>query len=394
MEGDIQYLTDEQIEKILNRSAPYRRDSDREAYEFHRKKRQYEAAAERNTLYGGAYKSLGGPPYLWKILDREKKIDPEQRIFLPYYSTWPEESTIWKWQWEIPELLRLKLVAFMLHVNHLDHNSVRAELFRRYKEFTPVTYEEWVVKEQMRAMLRQQITDKDAPALKWIPDKTLNLTEEYLTWQEKKDDAILATVSILYDDSAVNAIITELSDATPAIRVSAAKKMAKMRMESDHYDPTPIDPAKKNLAEVRLGKVIDALINSLATDKEAVVKKEAMQSLIVQGNVKAIPALIAALKDANVGVRAAAATSLGTKSFVDKTAFQPLLDTLVDEAGVVSANVALSLEAYKDKDAIKPLQKALGNDYNLTRCNAIKSLYAIGGDKVMDIIGNILNNLR
>ncbi len=150
-------------------------------------------------------------------------------------------------------------------------------------------------------------------------------------------NAILAAMSTIKDDRATDAIIRAMSDDNPAIRLSA--------------------------------------INHLPYGK----------------NDKVVAALIKALKDTSVGVRAGAAKALGTEAFVDKTAFQPLLDALADEAGVVSASVALSLGAYKDKDAIKPLQLALRNDYNLTRSNAILSLFAIGGDEVMDIIGKAMS---
>lgn len=199
------------------------------------------------------------------------------------------------------------------------------------------------------------------------PAEAFDNLQPLLARKADKDeyDAILAAMTTIRDPRAVDALVAALENENPDLRVIAAK----------------------NMGEKKVDKIVDALIKALATDKVAEVRRQAVESLTSLSDPKAIPFFIEALKDNNVGVRAGAAKALGTEAFVDKTAFQPLLDALADEAGVVSANVALSLGAYQYKEAIKPLQLAMRNEYNLTRSNAIRSLFAIGGDEVMDIIG-------
>ncbi len=188
IKDDLLYYSDKMIDDWVNSSPEDMKASDKKKIEYLRKKRIDEAIVERNTTYNGKYKSFGGPPFLWKILDREKKLVGEQRIYLSYFDTWPDKTDITKLQWEIPELLRLKLVAYMLLVNyHFDEENVCTELIRRYNDFKPVTYEEWVVKEQMRALLRNRVTDKSLPELKLISEKSLNLSDEYFQWKQNTD---------------------------------------------------------------------------------------------------------------------------------------------------------------------------------------------------------------
>ena len=147
------------------------------------------------------------------------------------------------------------------------------------------------------------------------------------------------------------------------------------------------DALLSEMSHIADPRATDALITALHDDNSD-IRVSAVKYLATKGRTKAIPAFIEALKDSRVGVRAGAAKALGDREFVDKSAFQPLLLALKDEAGVVSANAALSLGAYKDKDAIMPLAEALNDPYNMTRNNAVLSLFAIGRDDTIDIIGN------
>ena len=178
-------------------------------------------------------------------------------------------------------------------------------------------------------------------------------------------DALLSSFAMINNERSVDAILLAFKDVNVQIRVIAGK----------------------SLGSVNQDRAIDALINALSTDKEVLVRKQVIGSLIQQKNARAIPALIAALKDNNAGARSAAALALGREPFIDKDAFKPLLALLDDEAGIVSASAAQVLGAYKDKEAIDPLIKALQNDYNKTRSNAVTSLFAIGGDEELDVIG-------
>jgi hypothetical protein len=185
---DALYYTDKMIEDKVNGAPDAVKNSFKNQLLYEREKKQKEAQKDKENDYNGKYKSLGGPSYLWKILDREKELN-SQGITFAYFGKWPvyyqEVSDI---EWEIPELSKLKLVAFMLLANyHIEDKNVCDELIRRYQEYKPTTYKEWVIKEQMRNILRMKVNVDNTLKLKVIPDNSINYSDEYLAWKLNED---------------------------------------------------------------------------------------------------------------------------------------------------------------------------------------------------------------
>lgn len=196
---------------------------------------------------------------------------------------------------------------------------------------------------------------------------------------QKKDAeetlVIMRAIQFTQDARSVDIYINALKNDDPDIRANAAIILFTSRDD----------------------KVVDALIEALTKDKDASVRMCIVNSLRYNKNEKVVPALIVSMQDTNAGVRASVASAIGERTNIafyekrditaERTAFKPLLALLNDEAGIVSASAAQALAAFNDKEAIDPLIKALRNDFNRTRSNAVTSLFAIGGDKVMDAIG-------
>ncbi len=209
-----------------------------------------------------------------------------------------------------------------------------------------------------------------------------------------KNAAVQAIASAFHDLARILPYLSDKEKSTRIVAIESIVYICTPAEAFDHLQPLLVqkddieqyDTLLSAMSMIDDDRAIDALVAAMSDDNPA-IRLSAISHLPEMKNDKILAALIKALKDTSVGVRAGAAKALGTEAFVEKTAFQPLMDTLDDEAGVVSANVALSLGAYKDKAAMEPLTRALRNDYYRTRSNAALSLFAIGGDEVMDIIG-------
>lgn len=122
------------------------------------------------------------------------------------------------------------------------------------------------------------------------------------------------------------------------------------------------------------------------SDKNAVIRKSALQAQEKTGNERSFEALVVALKDKSWEVRTDAAMALGRLG--DKRAVDPLIDALRDpnRAVVVAAEYALGQQ--KDAKAVEPLLALLQdparhkNDSDM-RAHAIRALGAIGDPRTV-----------
>ena len=118
-------------------------------------------------------------------------------------------------------------------------------------------------------------------------------------------------------------------------------------------------------------RAFDALVAGIRGDNRSV----ALQSchLLAAHGARAVPSLVDVLrKHADEHVRAAAGSALGQTFHPD--AFQPLIDALDDESGVVCVEACRALGYFRDERAIAPLSKHVGDPNGHIASNSIQQI--------------------
>ena len=125
--------------------------------------------------------------------------------------------------------------------------------------------------------------------------------------------------------------------------------------------------------ELRADEAVDPLIDALSHSKKQ-IRLNAATLLGAINNLKAIPALVATLKDNNKLVRREASTSL---SRMGQPAVDPLIETLEDEDWRVRGAAAWALGNIGDEKAIPALEKLLDDESGFVKQGAQSAIKSI-----------------
>ncbi len=228
-----------------------------------------------------------------------------------------------------------------------------------------------------------------APLYQWIP---LDFIFEFLVPIRFEDRhrfryslSPLPPQELLEPESAsTEAILAGLKDSDPEKRRAACITLAKLRDPetasaalSATQDPVPAVRAAALEAWRAVGgaQSLERLTELLRIDPDSEVRWRAASELEALGDVRAVPALMGALKDRDPLVRVGAAEAL--KSFADPQTTQPLIRALKDRDTAVRRAATDGLGRIGDPAAVKPLLWALRHHDFQTRRRAAKSLKAI-----------------
>lgn len=166
-------ISGESLEKLLESQPEAVHATLRRMDELAREKIAKDKKAQKERSFDGKYAGLNGDPVLWAILDRTKPIAGHQGLIFPRISSWPSEGELFMMKGEISELTSLKVLAVHLLLEHwADESGVVDELLRRYTGMKPVTKEELVLKEQVRASLKNW--QRSDPRVRALPNLPLN----------------------------------------------------------------------------------------------------------------------------------------------------------------------------------------------------------------------------
>ena len=151
--------------------------------------------------------------------------------------------------------------------------------------------------------------------------------------------------------------------------------------KNQEIEPTsPGEEAARALA--RIGQAsVDPLIRA-STGPVAFARQNATWALGAIDDVRAVPAVIARLKDEDAGVREQAAWALGALD--DVRGVEPLTGALGDRVGKVRKQAAWALGALDDASAVPALVRALGDEDAGVREQAAWALGALDDSRAID----------
>jgi len=173
----------------------------------------------------------------------------------------------------------------------------------------------------------------------------------------------------------------------------------------------PVPPGKEDLGKAGM----EQLIRALQESEDPHIRRYVVFHLGRNGDPRAIPLLVAALSDADKGVREQAALALSSigKSAIaplkkamedpkwetryravealgmiaDKQVVSPLIQALHDERDHVRYMAAKGLRDLQDSQAIEPLIALLSDENDFVRLMAVRGLGKVGGEKVRAALG-------
>lgn len=157
-----------------------------------------------------------------------------------------------------------------------------------------------------------------------------------LRTEDRRAHTLVVDDLVRIGSPAVEALIAALEDANPGVRAGAARALGK-------------------IGDTR---ALNALISRLRHDTHAEVRKNAVWALHM-GDIRAIDALIGALRDSDEWVRFGAVIVL---SKIGEPAIEPLLAALRDPQILVRANAAEVLGRIGDQRAAEGLAEALSDE--------------------------------
>ncbi|HEY1908810.1 MAG TPA: M56 family metallopeptidase [Myxococcaceae bacterium] len=175
-------------------------------------------------------------------------------------------------------------------------------------------------------------------------------------------------------------------DATAHYKYKARKGKGRHGKDGTPADPKTVDaligalkdadPGVRQAAAESLGRIGDPRsvdpLSGLLNDGNAEVKRSAIEALGNIGDAKAIPALSRAAGDANPAVRREAAEAL--LSFDEPAAGEPLIKLLGDSDARVRLTAMEGLSARGDKRALGPLSKLVKDPNVEIRARAVRAL--------------------
>jgi HEAT repeat protein len=174
-------------------------------------------------------------------------------------------------------------------------------------------------------------------------------------------------VSFLFPSSTItlDAALRDLAQGSPKARTAAAHALGDVA-----------DPTEKRRA-------VDALLRALDDDRLE-VRAEACASLGDLGDVSVLPMLIRRLDDGSPPVRQNAAIALGTLAHAD--GFEPLAQALAEGPADLRFQAATSLAEIDQARAFDPLVAALGDRDPQVVAAAALSLGAIGDPRAIPLL--------
>lgn len=128
------------------------------------------------------------------------------------------------------------------------------------------------------------------------------------------------------------------------------------------------------------GEWVPAIAASYASEEAPVVRGMIVEALRREDPTLVAPVLIAALADAELGVRAAAARSMGWSKDADRYSVL-LMGALADSSSAVRADAARALGWLHAADAWAPLVARLADNDALVRLNTLRALERISPDR-------------
>jgi HEAT repeat protein len=139
----------------------------------------------------------------------------------------------------------------------------------------------------------------------------------------------------------------------------------------------PVMRFRASRALVRMGRgAVEGLACLLRESANEDVRRSSAEALVQIADSRAVPTLIAALRDDNNLVRKAATEALG--KLKDRRAVEALCEALEADTWFVAGGAADALAQIGDEKAIGPLLKALGDDRREVRRRAIRALQSFG----------------
>ncbi|WP_085632987.1 MULTISPECIES: HEAT repeat domain-containing protein [unclassified Pseudomonas] len=207
------------------------------------------------------------------------------------------------------------------------------------------------------------------------------------------------------DAPVVEALCRALIDPSPAVQVAAAQSLSLLKSEAAgrvilpwtaHAATCVRTAAWRALRELRLAEAAPAAVAAL-DDAEAGVRREAVGVLGWLKRLDALPALARlASTDPDSEVRRAATGALGLASGAD--VLPALQRALQDAAWPVREEAATTLGKVGHPDAGPALIQALSDDYWQVRLRAARSLgrlrHVAALDALIETLGHRISNLR
>lgn len=207
------------------------------------------------------------------------------------------------------------------------------------------------------------------------------------------------------DRRALDALLSGLNDPNYYIRAAAASGLG--TLGNDYAIPFLLkrlaDPAQfvRRCAALALGegfsgdyRLIEPLINLLATDKEADVRADAATALASFNDNRAVlDALLRATNDHDEGVRAEVALTLGSfGTLEDNRLARTLVNLLEDSAEWVRQQAARGLGKLASSQGVMALIKALRDESMYVRLDAIEALGKCGDVRAIEPLATLLAN--
>ncbi len=187
----------------------------------------------------------------------------------------------------------------------------------------------------------------------------------------------------------IDQLITQLKDASPAVRLEAVRALAEAKdpragdpLFAIRKDPDPVIRGFINSAlfDLNYSGAVDLLIADL-TDPNRYARINAATALGGATDPRAVEPLIGALKDPDYQVRFRAAEALA--AIKDPRAVQPLIAALNDPSQSVRMDAVRALSAIKDPEAVEPLITTLKDPGSDIRSDVVSALGEIGDPRAI-----------
>jgi len=192
----------------------------------------------------------------------------------------------------------------------------------------------------------------------------------------------------LGDTRAVGPLLTVLEDGTPSLRAGVAAALGRL---GDERAVEPLTEALKDDDETvrrsaigALGRIWELPDLFRLGDHSVVARVRAATALGRQGDVRAVPSLIAALRDKDEAVCANAATALGQLGSAQ--AVEPLVSLLLTrkEEPAARMRAAEALGRLGDRRAVGPLIAALRDAEQNVRWSAVQALGQLRDEQAIE----------
>jgi HEAT repeat protein/serine/threonine protein kinase len=190
------------------------------------------------------------------------------------------------------------------------------------------------------------------------------------------------------DPSAIPSLSKALQDEDKNVRQRAAEALRKLKASSKNRNAIVYKTATVPERDLEGSSGVSSLLRALR-DKDANLRREAVESLGIFGNPSVTPSLIEALRDEDAWVRSAAARALGELG--DVSAIPPLSKTLRDKDKNVRTNTVWPLRKLGGPAAVSSLIEALRDEDAWVRSAAAHALGELGD---VSTIPSLLKTLR